>query len=421
MTQALFRSQVMEARSANRLGCISLAQPLATWLLPVAACAVALAVAVYLACGSYTRRTHVAGRLVPTAGLATMLAPVAGVVSGIRAIEGVRVAEGQVLATITVAHSSIAQGPSSADVEGSLAERRAGLKSAQRGQQRLLAAQAAGLAAQLVEVREELAQVQAQVATRERQLHIGEETLARVRDLHLRQYVSLSQLKQQESALLDQMLAVQDLQRQASVLKRTLLQLQQSLDELPAQHQAIEAGAQRDLAALAQERLGIEARGAVALTAPASGIVAAQIVKSGQSVQQGQPLLTVLPGDGQLEAELLVPSRAAGFIAPGDRVLLRYQAYPYQKFGQQQGRVAGVSRSALGPSELGALVGNSGDGQPLYRVSVALPAQAIATNGREEALKPGMLLDADILGEKRRLVEWLFEPLYALRSRLGES
>jgi membrane fusion protein len=417
----LFRSEVMQARGASRLGGISLAQPVSSWLLTGAGCAVAVAVAMYLVSGSYTRRTHVVGRLVPLQGLATMLAPAAGVVSKVGAMEGAAVAAGQVLAVITVAHSSIASGPSSLAVANSLAERRAGVQSAQRGQQRLVAAQAAGFTAQVVEAQRELAQVTAQVATREQQLRISEETLARMRELHERQYVSLSQLAQQESALLEQVLAVQELRRQASALGRSLLQLRQSLAELPAQRLAIDAGAQRDLAALEQERLGIEAQGAVAIPAAAAGVVTAQIVKSGQSVQQGQPLFSVLPGDGGLEAELLVPSSAAGFIAPGDRVLLRYQAFPYQKLGQQQGRVTRVSRSALGPGELGALGGSSGDGQPLYRVSVSLPAQSIAAHGRVESLKPGMLLDADILGEKRRLVEWLFEPLYSLRGRLGES
>ena len=101
----------------------------------------------------------------------------------------------------------------------------------------------------------------------------------------------------------------------------------------------------------------------------------------------------------------------AGFVEPGDRVMLRYQAYPYQKFGHQHGRVERISRSALGPGELG----NAQAAEPYYRVTVALARQAVVAYGREEPLRPGMLLDADILGERRRLVEWLLEPLYSLK------
>lgn len=420
MSQQLFRSEVMEAR-ASRLGGICLTQPLSLWMLAALSACTALTVLAYLVIGSYTRRVTVAGRLVPTRGLATVLAPAAGVVTGLQALEGSRVLAGEVLAVISVPRTSIASGPSSVDFEATVRERREGLKSAEQGQQRALAAQAAGTASQLAAASSELAQVEAQVRTREQQLLISEATLERIRELHAKQYASFAQLQQQESTTLEQVGGVQELRRQSSSLKREILQLRQSLEQLPGQRQAMEASTQRDLAALAQERLSIEAQGAVAITAPVAGIVAAQIVKPGQAVHEGQPLLSVLPGDGKLEAELLVPSRAAGFIATGDRVLLRYQAYPYQKFGHQQGRVASVSRSALGPNELGALLGNSGDGQPLYRVSVTLPAQAIAAYDRSELLKPGMLLDADILGEKRRLFEWLFEPLYSLRARLGEG
>ncbi len=212
---------------------------------------------------------------------------------------------------------------------------------------------------------------------------------------------------------------MQELQRQADALRRDILQLRQSRDELRGQRQAIDASAQRDLAALTQERVEMQAASAVVIVAPVAGIVATQIAKSGQAVREGQPLFTLLPGEGRLEAELLVPSRGAGFITPGDRVLLRYPAYPYQKFGHQQGRVARISRSALGANELDALLGSPGSGQPLYRVTVALARQSIVAYGKEEALRPGMLVDADIVGETRRLAEWLFRTavLHARQAR----
>ena len=80
-----------------------------------------------------------------------------------------------------------------------------------------------------------------------------------------------------------------------------------------------------------------------------SGLVANRLVEPGQAVQAGQPLVSLLPEGSVLQAQLLVPSRAIGFIEEGDRVLLRYQAYPYQKFGHHVGRVVRISRSALGP------------------------------------------------------------------------
>lgn len=100
---------------------------------------------------------------------------------------------------------------------------------------------------------------------------------------------------------------------------------------------------------------------------------------------------------------------------PGDRVLLRYQAYPYQKFGHYGGKVIRVSRSAITPT-----TANGESADPYYRVLVALDQQSITAYGKQETLRPGMRLDADILDERRKLYEWVLEPLYSLRGQIGQ-
>jgi membrane fusion protein len=73
-----------------------------------------------------------------------------------------------------------------------------------------------------------------------------------------------------------------------------------------------------------------------------------------------------------------------------------------------------ISRSALSSGEISSLVGNAQAGEPHYRIVVSLDRPTVLAFGREESLKPGMLLDADILGEQRKLWEWAIEPLFAL-------
>jgi membrane fusion protein len=168
-----------------------------------------------------------------------------------------------------------------------------------------------------------------------------------------------------------------------------------------------------DLALLDQERIQQEANGGLLIQAPVTGLVANRLVEPGQAVQAGQPLVSLLPRGSVLQAQLLVPSRAIGFVERGDRVLLRYQAYPYQKFGHHVGEVIRVSRSALNPSDAGARGGGQ-NVEPFYRVLVALQVQSVAAYGKQEPLRPGMVLEADIMGEHRKLYEWVLEPLYAL-------
>jgi membrane fusion protein len=416
---SLFRKEALDAKRGSWLGGISLAQPLALWVLTGFAALAALAIGLFLAFGTYTRRSTVTGQLVPGKGMATVVSPASGVVARLEAAEGDRLRAGQRLAVVAVPRATPEGGDTQAALAARIDQRRDGLVSLQTAQQAQLQAQATGLRAQLANARRELAQIEAEVATRQQQARIARETLARLKQLEDNRYVSLLQIKQQESAALDHAGQVQTLQRQAISARRGIAQLEQGLQELPGQQQAMQAALQRDIAQLETERVQTQAQGALAVSAPVSGVIATQLVKPGQSVQAGQPLMSLLPGDGKLEAELLVPSRAIGFIEPGDRVLLRYQAYPYQKFGHQQGTVARISRSALNQGELQTLLGAAAQSEPLYRVTVRLARQAITAYGKPELLKPGMALEADVLGEKRRLIEWVFEPLYSLKGKVG--
>lgn len=421
MSQGLFRREVVEAKRIDWLGAIAIAQPPRLWMLAAAAFCATSAVLVYLICGTYTRRSTVVGQLVPSLGLATVLAPATGVVSQLNAVEGARVAIGQTIAVITIPRATPGNGDTVAAVERSLQQQQEGLDSAAEAQRRLLETQARGLGAQLVAARRELAQVQAEITTRQQQFRIANDSLQELRGLRESGYASLLQVRQQEAAVLEQTAGIQALQREALVARRVIAQLQQALRELPGQRLASEADFQRDSAALSRERIETDARSTLALAAPITGVVATQLVKPGQAVVAGQPLLSLVPGDGELEAELLVPSRAIGFVEPGDRVLLRYRAFPYQKFGHQVGAVASVSRSALDPGEVRVAALTANRSEPFYRVTVALARQAVTAYGKSEPLRPGMLLEADILSESRRLIEWLLEPLLAVSGRLGGS
>ncbi|EKU24142.1 HlyD family secretion protein [Xanthomonas graminis] len=421
MSQGLFREEVMQARRTTWLGGISLVQPLQALVFASAAAIAATSVVIFLCIGTYTHRSTVTGQLVPTKGLATVMAPATGVVTRLDVREGQRVKAGQILGVVTVPRATLASGDTEVALQRHLHQRGDGLKSSEQAQLQQLDAQEQGLRAQLVNLRQELLQVNGEVATRRSQITLANEVLQRWRQLQDGKYVSELQIKQQESSALEYTSQMQALQRQATEMRRSLAQIEQQLRVLPGQRMGIHAEYRRDNAAVELEQVQTQVGGALLVTAPLGGMIATQVVKRGQAIQAGQPLLSLVPGDGRLEAELLVPSRAIGFIEIGNTVMLRYQAYAYQKFGHQRGAVMSISRSALTSNELGALTGNAQPGEPYYRVTVRLAQQVIVAYGKQEHLKPGMLLEADVLGEKRSLIEWIFEPLYSLRSVVSNS
>ncbi len=418
MSDDLFRQEVLAARRATWLGGITLARPASSKALVILSVIVAATVLLFVLLASYTRRSSVVGQLVPVRGAVTVVAPAAGVVAQLNAEEGGRVRRGQPLLRLDTPLATGSGADAIAALASRLAERRDGLDAAQRAREDMLVTQARGLHAQLDAARAEQAQLEQEIAVRQDALLLARQSLLRLQRLHVGRYVSTAQVEQQQGTVLDYAAQLQTMRRSAAGATRAIAQLEQALAELPGQQLSARAEHQRALAQLAQEEVETDARGAQALTATLDGVVATQLVKVGQAVQAGQPLLVLMPADATLEAELWVPSRAIGFITRGDAVMLRYQAYPYQKFGHQRGVVRRVGRHALGQRELQLSALGSNASEPYYRVVVALQRQGITAYGRDEPLHPGMLLEADILGERRRLIEWIFEPLYSITGRV---
>lgn len=413
MNAPLFRPEVVQARRQDWLGRISLAQPMPVWVGAVFALLAAGAVACLLLFGEYAHRSRVGGQLVPDLGVSTVVAPTSGMVGRMTVEEGASVARDQALVRIDLPRVAASGADAHTGIGRGLDDRDSSSAQLAQAQLAQLAVQEQGQHRQLAMLRTELGQVRAGIATRDAQVRLGRETADRYREVAASGYVSVVQVRQQEQAMLEMLNARQVLERQATALAREIAGLEQALAGLPAQREAIEATARREHALLAQERYRHEADGGVLVKAPLAGLVAHRFVEPGQAVQAGQPLLSLLPEGARLQAQLQVPSRAIGFIRPGDRVRLRYQAYPFQKFGHQGGRVARISRSAVPP------VAGAPSSEPHYRILVALDRQDVLAYGRPEPLRPGMLLEADILGERRKLHEWLLEPLYSLRGRDG--
>lgn len=411
----LFRREVLEAKRATWLGSISLAQPVRLWVLAIVGGAAAITVLGFLVFGEYTRRSRVAGVLVPDLGLSTVVAPSAGVISALHAEEGERMRQDAALLLINVPRVTAAGDDALKVLREGHGARLESIDSLQDAQDRKLQVQQRGTQQQRDALRRELAQIESEIHTRREQVRIGRETVHRYRQVADQRYVSLVQLDQQEQSMLEMLNAQQALQRQATSLRRTLAQVEQALDEVPQQRRAARATAERDRAALTQEAVQMEANGELLLRAPVAGLVASRLVEVGQAVQIGQPILSLLPDGSMLRAQLRVPSAAIGFIKPGDRVLLRYQAYPYQKFGSHEGTVIRISRSAIAET----YTEHGSPNEPMYRVLVSLNQQSVLAYGSHEPLRPGMRLEADIMGERRRLYEWILEPLYSVTGKVG--
>src|SRR5258708_39514519 len=127
-------------------------------------------------------------------------------------------------------------------------------------------------------------------------------------------------------------------------------------------------------------------------------------------VTPATPLASPIPANTILEAHLFAPSRSIGFVRAGQEVLLRYVAYPHQKFGSHSARVTAIARNPLLPADLG-FTPPDGSREPVYRIKVELASQTVGAYGLQEPLQARMQGEADILPDRPRLIEWVFQPL----------
>ncbi|ANB23514.1 hypothetical protein A6K25_06820 [Alteromonas stellipolaris] len=152
------------------------------------------------------------------------------------------------------------------------------------------------------------------------------------------------------------------------------------------------------------------------LYATQNGVVSSLQASTGLMVDQNRPLLSLLPENSPIEARLLVPVRAAGFIASGQQLAIRYDAFPYQKFGLQEGQITSISETILLPGEwANAPLTVS---EPAYLVTARVSSDAIIAYGNPVMLKAGMTFSADVALSQRSLLEWILEPLLSVTKRL---
>ena len=223
------------------------------------------------------------------------------------------------------------------------------------------------------------------------------------------------QAHQKHEELLDQQGKLHNLQRSRLALEGDLHARKRELaaSDLKAKNQ--QAALERNISAFDQELIEYESRRQVVIRAPSAGVVTTILGLQGQHITTTTPLLSLVPADAVLEAHLLAPSRAMGFLAPRQTVAVRYQAFPYQRFGSAKGRITDIAKTLLTPHEVALPVPFQ---EPVYRVTVALEAQTVTAYGAEMPLQAGMLLDADIWLEQRRIIDWIFDPLYSITGRL---
>lgn len=393
------------------LGHIQVNTPPAIWAMSLLVAATVSAAGGYAFFGHYTRRVTVDGMLVPAAGLVTLSATASGQVLRVDVRPGERVDAGQVLAEFGSSAYSTTIGNTPYFVSSELKSQLDGLLDDLTTNRKVTADRAATIRAGIASLKAQAMEISGQLQLQQREASTMEALLKRIAPLSKRAYISIYDLKRQQAATFNAEMQVKALKRQDLELKQQILSAEVRLRELPSNFAVEQTRTRRDIAQVEEALAQNEIKRAWVLKASRGGVISTVLVKLGQAVTDGEPLAVVVPLRSRLEAQLLVPSAAIGFVHDGQRVVLRYQAFPYQTYGLHFGVTKQVSRSALSPEEVALLTGQK-VATPFYRVLVRVNHQRVDASGHLFPLRPGMELSADILLDRERLIDWVLQPLY---------
>lgn len=417
----LFRSEVLVERQSQWLGTVLLAPQPSHRCFVLFATLAAAAVVGLLFTANFTRTARISGWLMPQEGLVRVFAPRPGVVTALYVKEGVEVRKGDRLMALSGELQSAALGAVQAEVARSLRWRRQNLLEERHQQERLLAQQQRALASRISVLRSEQAQIEREITLLQARVGIAARAVELHRRLRDQGFVSDMKLQQVEAEKLEQDARLGALERQQITMRRDLITLESELQELPFRAKKEMAATGRSIAEVEQDLAQAEAQREIVVLAPQDGVVTSILAEPGGNASVAGPLLSIVPAGTILEAHLYSPSRSVGFVRPGQPVLLRYPAYPYQKFGHYDGVVASISRSAVSPGELppqlASLGGSREANEPVYRITVTLMSQTVTAYGERVPLQPGTQLEADVAIDKRRLIEWVLDPLYTLTGK----
>ncbi|EAA9406883.1 HlyD family secretion protein [Salmonella enterica] len=171
---------------------------------------------------------------------------------------------------------------------------------------------------------------------------------------------------------------------------------------------------------LQKELINTDVNGEVIIRALSDGKIDSLSVTVGQMVSAGDSLLQIIP-DKIKDHYLVVwaPNDAVPYINPGDRVNIRYEAFPAEKFGQFAATVLLVSKTPASSQEMltyqGAPKNNQNTSVPYYKIVVRPDLQEIRYDGKFLPIENGMKAQGTLFLEKRKIYQWMLSPFYDMK------
>lgn len=414
MTTSLFRPEVLTAQQSARFGQAVFYQPVTVRLMVVFLLVVFVCFMVFVTNAELKQTQRVRGHLSSTGGDVKIYAGRPGVLTGIQVSNGDFVEAGTVLAVVADPQYNQHGQPLA---ELALQQLDAQIRQLQRRQIVVASrfdAQASQLRQQISGMESALTLLREEQEILQHRVFLASQDHAATNKLHQNKSISQREHRQSTSALF--LLQQQEKASALSIARhlQTLAQVELELGVHPLLAQEEKLTLENARSQLHTQQQELQSRRRSTIIASRDGVVSNLVLRVGDVIEPGKPVLTLLHNNDELEAWLYLPSSALANVAEGVDVLISYDAYPFQTYGSFPAQILSVADSVMDPREFMFLVDVR---EPVYLVRARVADQGVPGEAGIR-LKSGMQFFADIVTGEETVMEKLLAPLSGLGRRI---
>lgn len=414
----LFRKEVNEHQQNHWAGKALLLAGWPVWVVTSLTALFLIALLSFLIFSNYTRRINVSGEVITQPHSINLFSPEQGVVTNLMVETGKTVKKGQPLYQIDVSRVTQA-GNVSTTTLSAINKQRDQIDTIITQLQNNKRTTLDNLQQQLEQYEKAHKVSQDMVASAQQGLDAMKQSMQNYGAYQRKGLINTDQLNNQRYLFYQQQTSFQSLNTQSIQESLQITNLRSELVTRAADfdNQISQYGVQRnDL-----DRQLADAKGSLLITAPTDGKISSLSVTPGQMVNAGDSLAQLVPAkNSPFFLVAWLPNESVPYVKPGEEINIRYEAYPFEKYGQFPGRVESVSSAPVSEQELNSYSSapknpNGTVSGPYYKVIVSLDKSQLNWHGETLNLSSGMKAESTMFLEKRPLYQWMLSPYYSMK------
>lgn len=416
----LFRKEVNEHQQNHWAGKALLLAGWPVWVVASLTAIFLIALLSFLIFSHYTRRINVSGEVITQPHSINLFSPEQGVVTNLMVATGKTVKKGQPLYQIDVSRVTQAGNVSTTTLSAINKQRdQIGTIITQLQNNKRITLE--NLQQQLEQYQQAHKVSQDMVASAQQGLDAMQKSMQNYGAYQRKGLINTDQLNNQRYLFYQQQTSFQSLNTQSIQESLQITNLRSELVTRAADfdNQIAQYGVQRN--DLDRQLAEADGKGSLLITAPTDGKISSLSVTPGQMVNAGDSLAQLVPAkNSPFFLVAWLPNESVPYVKPGELINIRYEAYPFEKYGQFPGRVESVSSAPASEQELNSYSSapknaNGTVSGPYYKVIVSLDKNRLSWHGETLSLSSGMKAESTMFLEKRPLYQWMLSPYYSMK------